>query len=47
MNDLCRNNRRNMMILLTVRMNDMKGQQEVKSDAFKQAWFRLTNEDTN
>ena len=39
--------RRNMMILLTVRMNDMKGQQEVKSDAFKQAWFRLTNEDTN
>ena len=38
--------RRNMMILLTVRVNDLKGQ-SVKADAFSQAWFRLTNEDTN
>lgn len=33
-----------MMILLTVRMNDTKG---VNPEAFKQAWYRLQNEDTN
>ena len=38
--------RRDMMILLTVRSNDLKG---VAADPsfFKQAWFRLQNEDTN
>ena len=35
-----------MMILLTVRMNDLKGQKADKS-AFSKAWYRLQNEDTN
>ena len=39
-------NQRNMMILLTVRMNEIKGQAQDPS-LFKQAWFRLQNEDTN
>ena len=38
--------RRDMMILLTVRMNDLKGQKADKS-AFSKAWYRLQNEDTN
>ena len=38
--------RRDMMILLTVRMNDLKGQKANKS-AFEKAWYRLQNEDTN
>ena len=38
--------RRDMMILLTVRMNDLKGQNADKS-AYSQAWYRLQNEDTN
>ena len=36
--------RRDMMILLTVRMNDAKG---AEKGAFDQAWYRLQNEDTN
>ena len=32
--------RRDMMILLTVRMNDLKGQ-NVDKTAFKEAWYRL------
>ena len=36
--------RHNMMILLTVRMNDVKG---VNPEEFKEAWYRLQNEDTN
>ena len=38
--------RRDMMILLTVRCNDLKAQSSDDS-TFKQAWFRLQNEDTN
>ena len=38
--------RRDMMILLTVRMNDLKGQ-NVDKTAYSQAWYRLQNEDTN
>ena len=38
--------RRDMMILLTVRMNDLKSASNDKS-TFAQAWFRLQNEDTN
>lgn len=38
--------RRDMMILLTVRSNDLKGV-AADSSFFKQAWFRLQNEDTN
>ena len=38
--------RRNMMILLTVRCNDLKGQ-SIDPSTFAQAWFRLQNEDTN
>ena len=38
--------RRDMMILLTVRMNDLKGQNVDKS-AYSQAWYRLQNEDSN
>ena len=38
--------RRDMMILLTVRMNDLKGQKADKSQ-FSKAWYRLQNEDTN
>lgn len=34
----------NMMILLTVRQNEVKG---VAPEAFNEAWFRLQNEDTN
>ena len=32
--------RRDMMILLTIRMNDLKGQ-TIDKDAFSKAWFRL------
>jgi len=38
--------RRDMMILLTVRVNNTKGQ-SIDKNLFKQAWFRLQNEDTN
>lgn len=38
--------RRDMMILLTVRVNDLKGKIADPS-LFKEAWFRLQNEDTN
>jgi len=38
--------RRDMMILLTVRCNDLKGK-SFDASTFKQAWFRLQNEDTN
>ena len=38
--------RRDMMIILTVRVNDIKGK-SVNKDAYKQAWYRLQNEDTN
>jgi hypothetical protein len=32
--------RRDMMIILTVRVNDIKGK-SVNKDAYKQAWYRL------
>ena len=38
--------RRDLMIILTVRMNELKGK-SVNKDAYKQAWYRLQNEDTN
>lgn len=38
--------RRDMMILLTVRVNDFKGQ-NIDKNLYKQAWYRLQNEDTN
>ena len=38
--------RRDMMILLTIRCNDVKGA-ALDKDAFSKAWFRLQNEDTN
>ena len=38
--------RRDMMILLTVRMNDLKGMNASKS-AYNSAWYRLQNEDSN
>ncbi len=38
--------RRDMMILLTVRITDLKGQ-SVDPKLYKQAWVRLQNEDTN
>ena len=39
-------NRRDMMILLTVRITDLKNQ-NVDPNLYKQAWVRLQNEDTN
>ena len=37
-----------MMILLTVRMNDVNVKKtEDGSNPFESAWFRLQNEDTN
>jgi len=36
-----------MMILLTVRMNDIKKQGATDKSAYNEAWFRLQNEDTN
>lgn len=38
--------RRDMMILLTVRITDLKGQ-NVDPKLYKEAWVRLQNEDTN
>lgn len=39
-------NRRNLMVLLTVRVYESKGP-AAAANAFKQAWYRLQNEDTN
>ena len=36
----------NMMILLTVKTNDMK-KEKVNPEEYAKAWFRLQNEDTN
>ena len=38
--------RRDMMILLTVRMNDLKGMNADKTQ-YDKAWYRLQNEDSN
>lgn len=38
--------RRDMMILLTVRVNEQKGE-PIDKNLYKSAWYRLQNEDTN